>query len=1342
MKRKSWKLRKIFLSLLLSAVMAFEPAGTAMVSAKEEPVAELLTEEPAADEAEVSSEGTEQTGEEGLPADAGEDTDKEDGASDDAETSETPADGENQGPNPSEEEKGEGQETEKGEIREEEPGEEDGTSEDEPTEKEPAGEDVSEEERPEEMLPEEEAGEGVSENNLPEEEPAAEELAEKEEDLGGFTGMPDHYRLSSMQIKEKRLLANYMEDVDESAEGIQYVEGEVMTLAQSEEEAALIAEAYNAEIKSFADDVLVLELGEETTVCDAVQAAASARTLLPAVWPNYYRYVHGEEILEESDAPTLDAYAQAFDSFDDPYLKASNSNYQWQHVAVGSPYAWSAGYRGAGVKVAVLDTGVKASHSDLQIQENINKVTGADSAEDGHGHGTHVAGIIGARVNNGKGGAGIAPEAEIYNIRVMNSSGSGTDTDIIAGLSAAVEQDVDIINMSLGGPGYNGIYQAKINEAYEAGIAVIVSAGNDGVSCINYPACYDHVICVAATDTDNNRADFSTFGEWVDLSAPGDYILSTYKSSDTSYVFMSGTSQACPVISGEAAVLLGSYEPLKSMEKGSGKVDELERVLKNNCVKAAGSGMGKGIPSLTKAFKLSTAVAKPTAPVIEMVPDDKAQKVTVTIKAQGGMTVYYTDNGKTPAFKNGEPGADAIQYTEPFVLEKCAKATVKAIAVNENGVSSAVKSAACTLKSYVADIEISGVQQVAAGKSIQLSAQVTAYATNKKVSWEVYTAGADGEADKKIDPNTDRTLKTGVSISSNGKVTASKSAQPGSYVVKVTAQDDGKKSAEYKIEVISGLRVKSVRFLREKTGRTALKSVTLTRSEGETTYDFTKHLDAAAVSSGVTLTAADFKWTSSNKQVAAADADNPGIITLKKAGRATITALANDSSGKKATCTLTVKQLATGLKVSGPSGSDAQGNEKKPVSVAVGKSVVFKAEVTPKETANKKVIWSLSEKNGSQWKAVDKNRAKEIGVSINANNGKVSTTSKAVPGEYLVKAVTADGSGKEETAEFQVRDGSIEKFEFSDRKDAKVTLYRKKSVSDTLTKKTVDLVIKEKGTADLDAYKVTNSRPGIATVEQTRSGNTITLTVEATGKAAGKTTITVASTDGANKKLTCVVTVVNPVSRLHISSKTITARVGNSVDMCVVQGKSIQLKAALESEYGRVSSKKVAWSINAPESSGVNISSSGKVTASKTAWTGTSNIWTVTAVAKDGSNVKDTYKVMAVPKATYVTASELYEGRKINVYDGYFADTAGGTQKGYKYVINTDVQGGYVQASSSNKKVVEVTTFKEKNKSTGAVELKLWVTPRKPGAATITLKATDGSGVKIRYKVRVENEEL
>lgn len=1293
-----------------------EPMEAAVVYAGETPPVEILTEAPAPDEEETLFEDTEYPEEDSMPSAGYEEKmeEEEDGGSPDYEDSqETPADGENrEQDSPEEANQDEGD----GESQEAEPGEE------EMPEEEP------EEEMPESMLPGDEQ-EVQAEEALTEQETSE---AEKDADAGDFPGMPDSYRLSSAQIGEKRLLADYMDDVEESAEGVLYAAGEVMTLAQSEEEAEMIAEAYNAGIKSFEDGLLVLELEEQATVCDAVCAAASARTILPAVWPNYYRYVHGEmaqqengdgliEIEEqeytpemeasltlESDTPALEAYEQAAYSFDDPYLKATNSNYQWQHAVVGSPYAWREGYLGTGVKVAVLDTGVNFSHPDLQITENINKVTGADSAEDGHGHGTHVAGIIGAAANNGRGGCGIAPEAEIYNIRVMDAQGQGTDADIIAGLTAAIEQDVDVINMSLGGPGYNGIYQAKINEAYEAGIAVIVSAGNDGVSNINYPACYDHVICVAATDTNNSRAVFSTYGSWVDLSAPGENILSTYK---TTYAFMSGTSQACPVVSGEAALLLGACEPLKSMEKDSRKVDELERVLKNNCVKASGTGMGAGITSLTKVFKLSTAITKPTAPVIEIVPDDKdkAQKVTVTVKAQGGMTIYYTDNGKTPTFKNGEPNADAIQYSGPFSLENRAKATVKAIAVNENGVSSAVKSVSYTLKPYVTDIEISGVQQVAVGKSIQLSAEVTpAYAANKKVKWEL--RNADGTA-----LTTD--LANKLKISSGGKVTAGKTAPPGTYKVVVTAQDDGKRTAEYEIEVISGIRVKSVKFLKEQTGKTLLKSVELSLPLQET-YDLARHLVPEPESSNITLTTADFKWTSSNKLVAEVDA--AGVVTAKKAGKVTITALANDSSNKKAACTVTVKQLATDINVSGPA------------SAAAGKSVTFKAEVTPKDTANKKVVWSLYDASGE----VTKERAKALGVSINAANGRLTVKAGAAGGDYTVKAVTSDGSGLEAETPVRVLDGSIVKFAFSDKKDAKVTLYRIKSASDTQVEKTVTVVIQGKGSADLDAYKVTSSNQGIATVEQSRNGNEITLTVKATGRAAGKTKITVASTDGTNRKLTCTVSVLNPVSRLHISSKTITAFIAGTpkVDMCVVQGKSIQLKATPESEYGKVSNKNVTWSIDAPADSGVKISSSGKVTAAKTAWTGTSYIWTVTAVAKDGSNVKDTFRVMAVPKATYVQASKLYEGRVINKYDDYFPNTADSIQKGYEYTIYTDVEGGYVQASSSNKKVVEVTTYKKDG------ELKLWVTPRKPGTATITLKVTDGSGVKTSYKVLVSEK--
>ncbi len=112
----------------------------------------------------------------------------------------------------------------------------------------------------------------------------------------------------------------------------------------------------------------------------------------------------------------------------------------------------------------------------------------------------------------------------------------------------------------------------------------------------------------------------------------------------------------------------------------------------------------------------------------------------------------------------------------------------------------------------------------------------------------------------------------------------------------------------------------------------------------------------------------------------------------------------------------------------------------------------------------------------------------------------------------------------------------------------------------------------------------------------------ITLNIVATGRAAGKTNITLAATDGSGKKVTCAVTVNNPVTKLHISSatKTMSFRTENAnVDMMVIKGKSLQLKATLESEYGAVSNKKVNWSINALEESGISISKSGKVSAKK-----------------------------------------------------------------------------------------------------------------------------------------------
>ena len=1122
-----------------------------------------------------------------------------------------------------------------------------------------------------------------------------------------FSGMPENYRLTSEQLEEKDILSDSIDEIEESEEGIRYVEGQIMTTADSQEEAEMIAEAYDAQIDSFEDGLLVMRLSEEVTVSDAVRAAASARTTLPAVWPNYYRYAYEDDI-STLETDVEEDYETAFSAYNDPDLVSDSSQYQWQHVAVGSPYAWQQGYTGSGVKVAVIDSGV-SPHDDLVIRDSSDK-SESGSTEDGFGHGTHVAGIISAEAGNNLGGAGIAPDSELYNIRVLMSNGAGSDDMIWHGLDQALEWDVDIINMSLGGPGYNGLLQDKINEAYEKGIAVFAAAGNDGVSCINYPACFDNVICVAASDTNSVRAEFSTFGSWVDLTAPGVNIWSTYNNND--YKMESGTSMACPVAAGEAAVLLSSYDPLKSMEKGKERVDALEALMKGNCVKVTGSGMGAGIASLTKAFNLSTVSGKPQAPVIMILPDENGQSLQVDIKAQAGMTVYYTTNGKSPAFKNGEPsvstGTMLYDYDEsrPLEISGSAKVTVKAIAVNESGVSSAVRTADYTLKPYVTDIVVSGVQQVVPGKSIQLTASVSpSYATNKKVQWSLQT-------EDKTPVDTELARALGIKITTGGKVTASTKAVPGKYTVLVTAQDGGGKQVSYDIEVIDKYRVKRVGFSRQ--------SVSLVMPD-DVTYDLSKLLVTEAVNEDILLSAEDFKWASSNKNIITVN--QAGIVTLHKAGTAKITVLSNDSGGKQAVCTIKVTQLAESVTISCPSALG--GNKEVPV-LAVGKSVTFKAAFAPSWTTNKKVTWELYKDGKKVDKKVDAAFAREAGVSI-STAGKVTASGNAQAGMYTVRAVAKDqGTVSSEEQSLLVTDGVINKLAFVTRTDARVSLFRKKAVSNTPVVNTVAVEIGSKGAADLDAYKVTNSNPGIATVQHSREENIVTLTIAATGNAAGKTNITINSTDGSNKKLTCVVTVKNPVSRIHIASNTITSR-AYRVNMCVVKGKSIQLKATPESEYGTPSDKRVLWSISAPAGSGVKISSSGKVTASSKASAGQN--YTVTATARDGSGVTASYVIQVVNRATYISTTGLSSGSRIINELPQYPDK-NGLQQFFEYRIYSDISGGYVQSSSSNPDIIEATTCQGY----------LLLTPRKRGTATVTLKATDGSGVRTAYKIRVTDE--
>ncbi len=230
-------------------------------------------------------------------------------------------------------------------------------------------------------------------------------------------------------------------------------------------------------------------------------------------------------------------------------------------------------YAGENIKVGIIDSGIDYTHPDLDD----NYVTGIDYVNndnnpyDDEGHGTHVAGIVGAEDNDVPGIIGVAPKVSLYGIKVLDSSGKGSFSNIIAGIDWAIENDMDIINLSLGGPFGTTALKEATNRAWDAGVIVVAAAGNKGwyLDLFYYwwvcaPAKYDKSIAVAnlepepsSTDpTSVTRHSSSCTGSSLDVSAPGTLILSTYPSN--TYYEGTGTSMAAPMVAGTCALILSA----------------------------------------------------------------------------------------------------------------------------------------------------------------------------------------------------------------------------------------------------------------------------------------------------------------------------------------------------------------------------------------------------------------------------------------------------------------------------------------------------------------------------------------------------------------------------------------------------------------------------------------------------------------------------------------------------------------------------------------------------------------------------------------------------------------
>ena len=236
----------------------------------------------------------------------------------------------------------------------------------------------------------------------------------------------------------------------------------------------------------------------------------------------------------------------------------------WGVKRIGAGIVHAGGNKGAGVNVAIIDTGIDYTHLDLY--DNFDReLLGYDFANgdsdpmDDNGHGTHCAGIVAAE-DDGAGVVGVAPEAYLYAVKVLDNTGSGYWSDVIAGIQWSVNNNMEVISMSLGGGDSQGM-EAACDAAYNAGIVVVASAGNSGNppgkgDNVGYPAGYSSVIAVAATDSNDIRARWSSTGPAVELAAPGVSIYSTYMGGG--YATKSGTSMACPHVAGTAALVIVS----------------------------------------------------------------------------------------------------------------------------------------------------------------------------------------------------------------------------------------------------------------------------------------------------------------------------------------------------------------------------------------------------------------------------------------------------------------------------------------------------------------------------------------------------------------------------------------------------------------------------------------------------------------------------------------------------------------------------------------------------------------------------------------------------------------
>lgn len=359
-------------------------------------------------------------------------------------------------------------------------------------------------------------------------------------------------------------------------------------------------------------------------------------------------------------------------------------SYQWHHPKISTPQGWNISKGSTNVPIAILDTGVDPIHPDLssKLLPGYNFYDNNTDTKDVYGHGTAVAGVAAAISNNYSGVAGVAWNNPIMPLRISAPDGWATYSAMASAIIYAVDRGVKVINLSYGGTSSSSTLQNAVNYAWNKGAIVFASAGNYATDSPTYPAACNNAIAVSATTSSDSIASFSSYGNWIDLSAPGSGIYTTLNGGG--YGSKSGTSFSSPIAAGVAALIMSSNPSLTNK-------DVVEIILMNSDDLGTPGfdpyyGFGR-INAYRSLLAATNSISQPDTepPFVTIIsPSDGSTvsgKISITLSASDNVAVSKVDlyiNGILYATDNTEPynflwdsssSPDGLYYLEAVAVD-------------------------------------------------------------------------------------------------------------------------------------------------------------------------------------------------------------------------------------------------------------------------------------------------------------------------------------------------------------------------------------------------------------------------------------------------------------------------------------------------------------------------------------------------------------------------------------------------------------------------------------------------------------------------------------------------